>query len=216
MRDFIDYLSYNRTDLISSGIQHLQIVVISVLLGTAVGLALGVLAFRRPRLRNPILATAGLILTIPSLALYALLFVPLGFSRPPVIVALALYSLLPITRNTVAGLGSVDPAIVESGQGMGMTRRQRLLRIELPLAWPVIIVGIRVATVIVMGITALGVVVSGPGFGVQIFDGLRRIGSPNTIDAALAGTLGVVVIGIALDALFIVLARLTTPRGIRD
>lgn len=97
-----------------------------------------------------------------------------------------------------------------------MTRRQRLVRIELPLAWPVILVGVRIATVIVVGITALGVVVNGPGLGEQIFDGLRRIGSPNAVDAALAGTLGVVVLGMALDALFIMIGPFTTPRGIRD
>jgi len=213
---FLDYLNYNRSDLLQVGLQHLQIVAISIVLGTVLGLALGVAAYRRPRLRNPILGTEGLILTVPSLALYALLVVPLGFGSVPVVVALTLYSLLPITRNTVTGLLSVDPAIVESGLGMGMTRQQRLFRIELPLAWPVIIVGIRVATVIVVGIAALGVIVNGPGFGVLIFDGLRRIGSPSAVYAALAGTLGVVVLGVALDALFIVIARYTTPRGIRD
>lgn len=213
---FLDYLNYNRSDLLQTGLQHLKIVIISIAFGTVLGLALGVVAYRRPRLRNAILGTEGLILTIPSLALYALLVVPLGFGSVPVVVALTLYSLLPITRNTVTGLMSVDPAIVESGLGMGMTRRQRLLRIEVPLAWPVIIVGVRVSTVIVVGIAALGAVVNGPGFGATIFDGLRRIGSPNAIDAALAGVLGVVVLGVGLDALFVLIARYTTPRGIRD
>lgn len=215
MSGFLEYLDYNRNELLRAGLDHLTVVAIAVALGTAIGLTLGVLAYRRPWLRGPILGTEGLILTIPSLALYALFVGLLGLGSRPVIVALTLYSLLPITRNTVAGLAGVDPAIVESGLGMGMTRRQRLLRVELPLAWPVILVGIRVSTVLTVGIAALGAVVNGPGFGEQIFDGLRRIGSPTALDAALAGTLGVVVLGVALDALFIAVTRLTTPRGIR-
>lgn len=215
MSSFFDYASYNQADLLRTGLEHLEMVAISVLLGTLIGVTLGVVAYRRPVLRNPILRTAGLLLTIPSLALYALLVPLLGLGRPPVIVALTLYSLLPISRNTVTGLLSVDPAIVESGQGMGMGKWRRLLRIELPLAWPVVIVGVRVATVIVVGITALGSIVNGPGFGTYIFDGLRRIGSPSATNAALAGTLGVVILGILLDALFVIISRFSTPRGLR-
>jgi len=214
--NFLDYLSYNRSDLITTGLKHLEVVLISIAIGTVIAMALGVLAYRRPRLRNAILGTEGLLLTIPSIALYALLVPLLGLGTLPVIVALVLYSLLPITRNTVTGLVSVDPAIVESGMGMGMGRWQRLLRIELPLAWPVIIVGIRVATVIVVGIAALGAIINGPGFGALLFDGLQRIGSPVAIPEALAATLGVMILGLLLDAVFIGVARLTTPRGIRD
>lgn len=216
MGGFVSYLSDNRTELIQRVLEHLWVVAISITLGTVLGLALGVLAYRTPRLRVAILGTTGLILTIPSLALYALLVGVIGLGTLPVVVALTLYSLLPIVRNTLTGLIGVDPAIVESAQGMGMSRTRRLLRIEVPLAWPVIIAGIRISTVIVVGIAALGAVVNGPGLGVLIFDGLRRIGSPVALDIALAGTLGVVVLGVGLDALFIVITRFTTPRGIRD
>ena len=216
MSSFLQYLSDNRSDLLQRTLEHLEVVAVSIALGTVLGLALGVLAYRRPRFRTPILGTTGLILTIPSLALYALLLPLLGLGTPPVVAALTLYSLLPIVRNTVTGLIGVDPAIVESAQGMGMGRTRRLLRIELPLAWPVIIAGIRVSTVIVVGIAALGAVVNGPGLGAVIFDGLRRIGSPVALNIALAGTLGVVVLGVLLDLLFIVITRFTTPRGIRD
>jgi osmoprotectant transport system permease protein len=216
MSSFLEYLNYNRAELLQRMLEHLWVVAISISLGTVLGLALGVWAYRKPRVRTAILGTTGLILTIPSLALYALLVGVIGLGTPPVVVALTLYSLLPIVRNTLAGLLGVDPAIVESAQGMGMSRWRRLLRIEVPLAWPVIIAGIRVSTVIVVGIAALGAIVNGPGLGVLIFDGLRRIGSPVALNIALAGTLGVVILGVALDALFIAITRFTTPRGIRD
>lgn len=216
MSSFLQYLSDNRAELLQRVVEHLWIVAISISLGTILGLALGVWAYRTPALRAAILGTTGLILTIPSLALYALLVGVIGLGTRPVILALTLYSLLPIVRNTLTGLLGVDPAIVESAQGMGMGQWRRLLRIEVPLAWPVIIAGIRISTVIVVGIAALGAIVNGPGLGVLIFDGLRRIGSPVAVDIALAGTLGVVVLGVALDALFIVITRFTTPRGIRD
>ncbi|MBA3621333.1 MAG: ABC transporter permease [Euzebyales bacterium] len=213
---FPEYLARNYDDLLLLARDHLLMVVVSILLGTLVGLALGVLSYRDPRRRSVVLGVTGTILTIPSLALYTLLVAAgLGLGAKPVVLALTLYSLLPIVRNTITGLLGVDPAIVESAQGMGMGRWQRLLRIELPLAWPVILTGIRVSAMVLVGITALGAIVNGPGFGELIFDGLRRIGSPVAVNLALAGTLGVVLLGASVDALFIGLTRMTTPRGIR-
>jgi osmoprotectant transport system permease protein len=163
-----------------------------------------------------VLNVCGLILTVPSLAMYALLLALLGqIGATPVVVALALYSLLPIVRNTVTGLNGVDAAIVESAQGVGMGRWRRLWSIELPLAWPVVLTGVRVSAVLLVGIAALGALVRGPGLGELIFSGLRLIGSPNAQNLALAGTLGVVVIAVLLDAMFLLLSRLTTSKGLR-
>lgn len=212
---FVEYLQYYYEDLLVHGLGHLQVVLISMALGTVIGIALGVGLYRRPTLGGGITRLTGLILTIPSLALYALLVGVVGLGQPPVIVALTLYSLLPIVRNTITGLRGVDPAIVESATGMGMSRWSRLFRVELPLAMPVIITGVRVSTMIIVGIATLGAVVSGPGFGVLILDGLRRVGSPVAIHEAVAGTLGVVVLSLLLDATFIAINRLTTSRGLR-
>jgi osmoprotectant transport system permease protein len=126
-----------------------------------------------------------------------------------------MYSLLPIVANTIVGLRQVDPAIVESAQGMGLTRVQRLWRIELPLAWPVVLTGMRVATLITLGIAAIGAYINGPGLGNEIFAGLSRISSPNALNQVLGGTLGVVVLAILFDLFYVVLKRLTTSRGIR-
>jgi osmoprotectant transport system permease protein len=161
---FWDYLDTNSARLLELTQEHLLLTLSALGLGTVLGVALGVLAYRRPRLRGPILGTTGLILTIPSLALYALLVGVLGLGWLPVVVALTLYSLLPIVRNTVAGLVGVDSAIVEAAQGQGMGPWRRLALIQMPMAWPVILTGVRVSAIIVVGIAALGAIVNGPGW----------------------------------------------------
>jgi len=151
---FWDYLQRNWDDVLELMLEHAIIVGASIMVASIVGVGLGVLTYRSRAAREAALRVTGVFLTIPSLALYALLVsIPfLGIGAKPVGVALTLYALLPILRNTVTGLLGVDPAIVESAQGMGMSRWQRILRIELPLAWPVIITGIRVSTLIIIGI----------------------------------------------------------------
>jgi osmoprotectant transport system permease protein len=161
-----------------------------------------------------VLAVTSTFLTIPSFALFGLLVPLLGLGWPPTVFALVMYALLPIVRNTVVGLRSVDPAIAESAQGMGMSRRERLLRIEMPLAWPVILTGMRVSTLIIVGITAVAAFVNGPGLGSDIFSGISRIGSAVALNQVLGAVLGIVVLAILYDGLFAVLGRLTTSRGL--
>ena len=201
--------------MLEMGIGHAAVVGISVLLATVLGVALGVLTHRNERARDFTLAVSGAMLTIPSFALFILLLGPLGLGAKPVVVALTMYGLMPIIRNTVAGLNGVDPAITESARGMGLTRAQRLFRIELPLAWPVIITGVRVTTLSLLGIAAIGSIVNGPGFGNFIFTGLARVGTPVAINFVLAGALGVVILAILSDVLFHIVRRLTTSKGIR-
>ncbi len=214
--DFVDYLQRNADRLLEQGLAHLVLVLQALAIGTVIGLALGVLVARRRRARGVVLGVSGLILTVPSFALFSLLFGVIGkLGTAVVLPGLVLYSLLPIIRNTVTGLLAVDPAVVESAKGVGMGPVRRLLRIELPLAWPIVLTGVRVSAVLLVGIAALGALVRGPGLGELIFSGLRLIGSPNAQNLALAGTLGVVVIAIVLDVAFLVLSRLTTSKGLR-
>lgn len=212
---FIEFLAKRSDDMLDLGVQHASIVGISVLLASVIGIVLGVVTYHQQRARDLVLAAAGVMLTIPSFALFILLLGVLGLGAKPVVVALTMYGLLPIIRNTVTGLNSVDPAIVESAQGMGMTRRQRLIRIELPLAWPVIITGIRVTTLVLMGIAAIGAIVNGPGYGEFIFDGLAHVGTPVAVNLVLAGTLGVIILAIIFDLVFYLMRRLTTSKGIQ-
>lgn len=213
--DFLEYLERRWDHLLELTIDHTVIVLVAVVIATVVGVGLGVATYRTDRPREITLAVTGAFLTIPSLALFGLFIVPLGIGWTNVLVALVMYSLLPIVRNTIVGLRQVDPAIVESAAGMGMGRIRRLLRIELPLAWPVILTGMRVSTVLVVGIAAIGAYVNGPGLGNDIFRALGRIGSPASLNIALGGLLGVIVVAIVLDALYVLVSRLTTSRGLR-
>jgi osmoprotectant transport system permease protein len=214
--NFFEYMAYSWDHVLELAIGHVLVVAISLALDIVIGVGLGVLVYRRERVANVVLAITSTFLTIPSLALFGL-FIPIfGLGYLPAVVALVMYGLLPILRNTVTGLQSVDPAVAESAQGMGMSVRDRLWRIELPLAWPVIIAGVRVSTMLLLGIAAIAAVVNGPGLGEDIFAGLARIGGANALNLVLGGTVGIIVLAILFDTFFNVLGRLTTSRGIRD
>lgn len=212
--NFFEYLISNLDTLIELSIAHAQVVLISLLFATVIGVTLGVLVYRRDTLAQIVLAVTSTMLTIPSFALFGVMIAFLGLGWTPTVVALTNYALLPIVRNTITGLRSVDPAITESAQGMGFSSRQRLLRIELPLAWPVIIAGLRVAALLLLGIAAIAAYVNGPGLGELIFQGLSRIGGAGALNQALLGTVGVVLLALIFEAAFGILNRLTTSKGI--
>ncbi|TNC47907.1 ABC transporter permease, partial [Mumia zhuanghuii] len=173
------------------------------------------IAYRSRRITDVALSLSSVGLTLPAFALFGILiaFVPNGIVVS--VAALAFYGTLPILRNAVVGLSRVDPALVESARGMGMSRTATLLRLEIPLAWPVIVTGIRVSAQMLMGIAAIAAYVSGPGLGSFIFSGLSRIGGANATNSAWAGTLAIVVLAVLLDLVLSLLGRLTTSRGIR-
>lgn len=212
---FWDYTSTRVDQLIFDSSMHFSAVIQCVFWATVIAVLVGILVYRSPKLTAIAIGSASTILTMPSYALLGILIPFLGLGVPPTVTALILYALLPIVRNTVVGLRNVDPALVEAGTGIGMPRWRVLFRVELPLAWPGILAGIRVSTQMIMGIAAIAAYAGGPGLGKQIFDGLTQIGSANAVNAALAGTLGVAVLAIVTDIILVILGRLTTPRGIR-
>lgn len=211
----VDYLADQGDRLFGLTIEHAMIVLISVALSTIIGVTIGVLTYATATPRRISLAITGVFLTIPSFALFGLLVPILGLGTRSAVVALVMYGLLPIVRNTVTGLRIVDPAIIESGQGMGMGSFRLLFRIKLPLAWPVIITGIRVAAVITVGIAAIAAVINGPGLGKDIFRALARFGTPTSVPQTLSAILGIIIIAVLIDLAFVFIARLTTSRGIR-
>ncbi len=215
LSSFWTYLQFTWRDVIQLAIDHAVVVTISILISTVIGVGLGILTYRTERPRELVLGVTGTFLTIPSLALFTLLIqIPaLGLGARSVVVALAMYGLLPIVRNTIVGLREVDPAIVESAQGMGMGGAARLWRIELPLAWPVVLTGLRVSTLLLIGIAAIGAYINGPGLGELIFG--ASIGSAIAFNEVLAGTLGVIILAVLFDLVYVVLTRLTTSKGIR-
>jgi osmoprotectant transport system permease protein len=213
---FWEYLIQRWDHILELAIEHAQLVLIALVVATAISVTLGVLVYRNDLLAGTVLNVTGVFVTIPSFALFGLLIPILGIGAPPVILALVMYALLPIVRNTIVGLRSVDSAITESAQGMGMSRWQRLLRIELPLAWPVILAGIRVSTLLLMGIAAIGAIVNGGGLGEDIFSGLARVGTDQALNLVLSATLGIVLLALIFDGIISLLARITTSGGVKN
>jgi osmoprotectant transport system permease protein len=217
LASFWTYLQFSWEHLLELAWEHALVVLVSVALATAIGTGIGVLTYRTERPRELALAVTGTFLTIPSLALFGVFItIPfLGLGARSVVVGLVMYGLLPIVRNTIVGLREVDPAIVESAKGMGMGGTGRLLRVELPLAWPVILAGMRVSTLILVGIAAIGAYINGPGLGNDIFTGLARIGSASALNLVLGGVVGIMVLAVLFDLVYVLLSRLTVSKGLR-
>jgi osmoprotectant transport system permease protein len=210
-----DYVTAHHTQLIFDSYQHVSAVVQSVLLATLIGVAIGVATYRNALAANLATATSSVILTIPSFALLGLLIPLFGLGVVPSVAALVLYSLLPIIRNTIVGLNAIDPALTDAARGIGMSRLETLGRVELRLVWPAVLSAMRLSTQMSMGVLAIAAYVKGPGLGNLIFAGLARVGSPTALPMALSGTLLIVILALALDAILVLVGRLTTSKGIR-
>jgi osmoprotectant transport system permease protein len=195
--------------------QHASVVIQCTIIAAVIGILVGVAVYRSPLGSTIATALASTILTIPSFALLGVLIPVLGLGVAPTVTALVLYALLPIVRNTIVGLGGVDAAVTDAAKGIGMNRLRVLTVVELRLAWPAILAGMRVSTQMLMGIAAIAAYAKGPGLGTEIFNGLNRAGSANATNQALAGTIGIVIMALIIDGLYLVIARLTTSRGIR-
>ncbi|UNO41797.1 ABC transporter permease [Streptomyces sp. MST-110588] len=212
---FWEYVGSRHAQLLTDTFQHASAVFQCMVLATVLGVALGVLTYRSEWAGNLAATTTATILTVPSLALIGLLVPLVGLGVAPTVIALTLYGLLPIVRNAVVGLRGVDPSLIDAAKGIGMSRTVRLLRVELPLAWPPILTGIRVSTQMLMGIAAIAAYASGPGLGNEIFRGIASLGSANALNQVLSGTLGIVLLALLFDAAYVLIGRLTISRGIR-
>jgi osmoprotectant transport system permease protein len=210
-----DFVVQRHALITHQALQHVSLVVQCVLLGSVIAVALAVLVYRKPAVTALANGVSAVGLTIPSFALLGILLAPFGFGITPAVIAVTFYAALPVLRNAVVGLAGVDRSLVESARGIGMSRLATLVRIELPMAWPVILAGIRISTQMVMGIAAVAAYVLGPGLGSLIFTGLSRLGGANALNSALTGTIAIVVLALVLDLLLLLAGRLTTPRGIR-
>ncbi|MFF4955104.1 ABC transporter permease [Streptomyces chattanoogensis] len=212
---FWEYVGTRHAQLLTDTYQHASAVFQCMVLATVLGVLIGVVTYRSEWAGSLATTSTATILTIPSLALIGLLIPVVGLGVPPTVIALTLYGLLPVVRNAIVGLRGVDPALVDAATGIGMSRTARLVRVELPLAWPPILTGIRVATQMLMGIAAIAAFASGPGLGNEIFRGIASLGSANSLNQVLAGTVGIVILALLFDAAYVLLGRLTISRGIR-
>lgn len=209
MRFEISNLKFSE-EVLNLTLEHLFLVALATGAACAVGIPVGILLTRRPALSKPVLAAANVLQTIPSLALFGFL-IPLlgsyGIGRLPAVIALFLYSLLPIIRNTFTGISQVDPAVREAGRGMGMTDWQMLTQVELPLAMSVIIAGVRVATVISVGTATIAAAIGAGGLGVYIFRGLRM----NDDRLILAGAVPAAIMALVADFTLGLVEKLLAP-----
>lgn len=201
-----NFLIEHQREILAATSEHLLLVAISMALAILIGVPLGMFLVGRPTLRTFALGVAGVFQTIPSLALFGFLIpIPFigGIGRRTAIVALVLYALLPILRNTVVGLGSVDPAVLEAAEAMGMTQPQILWRVRLPLGLAVLLAGIRTATVITIGVATIAAAIGAGGLGTFIFRGVALVSD----SLLLAGAVPAALLAIIADALLGLLER---------
>lgn len=183
--EYVNYLLDNVDTFLTLTVEHVDIIALAIGIAVPVGIVLGVGITVDERLATVVIWLAGIMMTIPSIALFGLLIPILGIGNPPVVVALVLYSQLPIIRNTYVGINQVDPAAVEAGRGLGMSRWERLRRVQLPIALPVIMAGVRNAVVILIGIAAIGAYIGAGGLGAPIFNGITDANTPQIVVATL-------------------------------
>lgn len=206
----------DRRDLIAyNALQHANLVFQCVLLATLIAVALAVVIVRLSALEPLANAVSAIGLTLPSFALVGLLMPLSGLGTTTAVLCVTFYAVLPILRNAVVGLQGVDATLLESARGMGMSELSSLVRVRLPLAWPVILAGVRISMQMSMGIAAIAAYVLGPGLGGYIFTGLGQSGGANAVNYAVVGTVGIVLVALVADALLLLLGRLTVSKGIR-
>lgn len=224
---FPEYVSRNLSTLTFYAQQHFLLVLYSIGCATAIALVLGIALHtndltppgwsRRFRAggREGMLLISSAALTIPSLALFGVLQPLLGLGVTPSLVALTIYGVYPVLRNTVAGLSSVDPAVLDAARGMGVGRFRMLWQIRLPIAWPVILAGVRVSAQLTVGVVAIAAFVLPIGLGNYGYESLDNLGSVNTKSMAIVCIVFVALVALAFDAVFVAIRRFTTPRGTR-
>lgn len=196
-----EFFLRHRADIWSATLDHIGLVAVTMIFAVLIGVTLGMAILRRPALRTVALGTANVLQTVPSLALFGFLIpVPLigGIGKSTAIVALILYALLPILRNTYVGLSSVDPAVMEAAEAMGMTRRQILWRVQVPLSLGVLLAGIRVATVITIGVATIAAAIGAGGLGTFIFRGVAMVSNAVILAGAIPAALLAVFADLAL------------------
>ncbi|MCE4956417.1 ABC transporter permease [Macrococcoides caseolyticum] len=205
---FIHYFQDNAGYVFELFLEHFLISIYGVLLAAIVGIPIGIWIARHKKLVAPVIAIANIIQTIPAIALLALLMLALGLGKTTVITTVFLYSLLPIIKNTYTGIKSVDSHLIDAGKGMGMTKRQLLTMVELPLSLSVIIAGIRIALVIAIGVTAIGSFIGAPSLGDII---IRGTNATNGTSIILAGALPTAIMAVLADIILGFIERRLDP-----
>ena len=209
--NFILVLQDNWDRLVMAFSGHVQMALIAVALGSLIAIPLGIILTRCPRMGKKMIAIISILQTVPSMVMFGLLLPFTGIGRPTAIVVLTLYSILPILRNTYTGISDVDKSYVEAAKGMGMNGKQVLTRVELPIALPVIVTGIRISSVYIISWATVATIVGGGGLGDIIFIGFARHNHAMILLGAIPASL------LAITTSFVIgrIAKAVTPRGLR-
>ncbi len=208
MIEFFEFLSARSGDLLLRILEHIQLTILAVGIAIGIGVPIGVLLMRIPTISRPVQYMLGIVQTIPSLAMLGLLIPFAGIGAPSGIIALVLYSLLVIVQNTLVGIQQVEPAVIESATGMGMNNWQILFKVQIPLALPVIIAGIRVATVTCVGIATLVAAIGAGGLGVFIFRGINVLNN----NLILLGAIPAALLAVLLDSFLVILEKISNKQ----
>jgi osmoprotectant transport system permease protein len=207
LQTFID----RSDDILSHTGEHLYLSLTAIAIAIVIAVPLGILLTRFPRVAEPVIGVAAVIQTVPGLALLAFMVPIFGIGTLPSIIAFTLYALLPILRNTYTGILGVDNAVVDAGRGMGMTSRQILFMVELPLSLPVIMAGIRTSSVFTIGLAALAAFIGAGGLGELILRGMSMYDN----NLVLAGAIPAALLAILFDTVLRAIERKVTPRGLK-
>ncbi|MEC2057336.1 ABC transporter permease [Peribacillus psychrosaccharolyticus] len=211
MNTMYEFLQTNWEEILHKAWEHLYISLTAVLFGILVAVPLGILLSRMKKGAPLIIGVANIIQTLPSLAVLAFFIPLLGVGKTPAIVALFFYSVLPILRNTYTGIQSVNPNLLESGRGIGMTAWERMFLVEFPLALPIIMAGIRTASVYLIGWATLASFIGGGGLGDYIFIGLNLYQT----EYIIAGAIPVIIMAILVDLVFSAIEKKVVPKGMK-
>ncbi|MBA2696483.1 MAG: ABC transporter permease subunit [Actinobacteria bacterium] len=212
---FGEWLAQNQAEVIFRVQQHFLLSIYCVAIAAVLGLLIALATYRFEWPANVAIGVIAVAFTIPAVALFGFVFSLTGNALLTIIPVVSMYGLLPITRNAVVGLQSADPGVIDAAKGMGVGAFRMLWQIRFPIAWPVILAGLRVSTQLTVGILAIGAFVSPFGLGILGFNALNNLGSVNTGNEALACVVFVAAVALLFDAFFVLIRRFTTPRGAR-
>lgn len=213
--NLLEFISIQREKITAAVISQVELVLLVMTFVSITAIITGLLVWKSTTASEIVTSFWSIVFTIPSLAMFIFFIGPFGLGWLPAVIALVLYGQLPVVRNTIVGLRSVEPAVMESAAAMGMKPFTVLRKIQFPLAWPVIIVGIRVSAMLIFGISAIAAYVGGPGLGDYLFSGLANLGSFNSMNQTLVGAFGITILALIFDGIFVLIRRVTTPRGLR-
>jgi len=213
--NLLEFISIQREKITLAVIAQIELILLVMTIVSITAILTGLLVWKSTAASEAVTGFWSVVFTIPSLAMFIFFIGPFGLGWLPAVIALVLYGQLPVVRNTIVGLRCVEPAIMESAAAMGMKPFTVLRKVQFPLAWPVIIVGIRVSAMLIFGISAIAAYVGGPGLGDYLFSGLANLGSFNSMNQTLVGAFGITILALIFDGLFVIVRRVTTPRGLR-